>query len=191
MTVAEPFASQLDFETGVLRPTNLVLRRNLSDMANMYADEDARRKRMEASGDSLVYEVYVVELPETAGHLLHSATVIHPGQVGREYFMTKGHFHIKRDRAEIYLGIQGEGYLLLQKDDGQVRALAMTAGTVAYVPPYWGHRTANTGASPFAFFAAWPGDAGHDYETIEEKGFAKILVSRDGGPVLIENPKFR
>ena len=191
MTAVEPFASRLDFGTGILRPSSLVLRRNLSDMANVYAEEVARRKLIEETGDTLVYQVYVVELPETEGHLLHCATVIHPGQVGHEYFMTKGHFRVKRDRAEVYLGLVGEGHLILQRDDGTVISLPMGPGTVAYVPPYWAHRTANTGAGPFAFFAAWPGDAGHDYETIEEKGFAKILVCRDGRPALVENPNIR
>lgn len=190
MTAVEPFASRLDFGTGVLGPSNLVLRRKLSEMGHVYADEAARRKLIEEAGDALVYEVYVVELPETEGHLPHCATVIYPGRVGHEYFMTKGHFHAKRDRAEIYLGIAGEGYLLLQRDD-EVRGLAMSPGTVAYVPPYWAHRTANIGEKPFAFFAAWPGDAGHDYETIEAKGFAKILVQQEGIPVLVDTPAHR
>ena len=30
--------------------------------------------------------------PEVAGELLHGVSVIHPGVVGNEFFMTKGHF---------------------------------------------------------------------------------------------------
>jgi glucose-6-phosphate isomerase len=103
--------------------------------------------------------------------------------------LTKGHFHEKRDRAEVYLGLAGEGYLVLQADDGTVRGVPMQPGTVAYVPPMWAHRTVNTGDEPFIFFAAWPGDAGHDYGTIEQTGFAKLLVDRDGQATLVDNPK--
>ena len=39
----------------------------------------------------------------------------------------------------------------------------------------------NTGSEPFVFFAAWPGDSGHDYGAIEKVGFAKIMVERNGG----------
>ncbi|NDJ60219.1 MAG: glucose-6-phosphate isomerase, partial [Chloroflexi bacterium] len=97
----------------------------------------------------------------------------------------------KRDQGEVYFGLGGQGYLLLQTEDGDVRDVPMTTGTVAYVPPYWAHRTVNTGTAPFIFFAAWPGDAGHDYGTIERWGFPKLLVDRGGTPTLIDNPRYR
>ena len=36
-----------------------------------------------------------------------------------------------------------------------------------------------------------PGDAGHDYGTIEEKGYRKLVVERDGRPAVIDNPKWK
>ena len=120
----------------------------------------------------------------------YCTTIIYPGRVGDEFHMTKGHYHDKRDRAEVYLGLAGEGYLLLQADDGTVRSVPMQAGTVAYVPSFWAHRTANTGNEPFIFYAASAGDAGHDYGTIEQAGLAKLLVARDGRPALVDNPKY-
>jgi oxalate decarboxylase/phosphoglucose isomerase-like protein (cupin superfamily) len=35
------------------------------------------------------------------------------GKVGKEYFMTKGHFHMRPDRAEFYRGVRGEGMLIM------------------------------------------------------------------------------
>ena len=35
----------------------------------------------------------------------------------------------------------------------------------------------DTGDDPFVFFAVWPGDAGHDYASIESVGFAKLAVT--------------
>ncbi|NLX11591.1 MAG: glucose-6-phosphate isomerase [Chloroflexi bacterium] len=191
MNLMQPFSTYLDLESGVITPVDHVIRRHLSDMCHMYADESAAQRILETEGDRLIYEVYPVDLPEEEGQVLHSTTVLHPGRVGSEYHMTKGHFHVKRDRAEIYVGLAGEGCLLMQTGDGRVSSVKMARGIIAYVPPYWAHRTVNTGDVPFAFLAAWPGDSGHDYGTIETRGFAKILVERGGVPVFVDNPKYR
>ena len=62
----------------------------------------------------------------------------------------------------------------------------MGPGVVAYVPPHWAHRTVNTGSEPFVFLAIYPGDAGHDYGTIETEGFPQRVVERDGQPAVVE-----
>jgi glucose-6-phosphate isomerase len=191
LSMLEPFGTLLNMQTGTLQPVGRIIRRNLSDMRQMYADAEAASRILEQEGDRLIYEVHAVNLPEDEGMLLYSTTIIHPGRVGDEYHMTKGHFHEKRDRAELYLGLAGEGYLVLQTDRGEVRRVFMQNGTIAYVPPMWAHRTVNVGAGPFSFLAVWPGDAGHDYGTIENAGFAKLLVDRDGQPVLVDNPAYR
>ena len=116
------------------------------------------------------------------GQLICCPTVIHPGTVGDEYFMTKGHFHSLRDTGEVYLGLGGSGYLLLMTEDGGQSAVPMERGTLAYVPPYWAHRTVNTGDEPFVFFAVYPGQAGHDYGTIETTGFPQRIVRTPAGP---------
>ena len=115
--------------------------------------------------------------------------MIEPGRVGREYFMTKGHVHARRDRAEVYVGLGGRGLLILESPAGEVATLEMRPGASAYVPPHWAHRTVNTGAEPFSFLAVYPADAGYDYGTIAERGFASIVVERDGAPALIANPR--
>jgi glucose-6-phosphate isomerase len=189
MKLMEPFKTVLDMQTGILQPVGQIIQRHLSDMRRMYANTKVVDQILEKEGDRLVYEVYTVDLPEDEGQVLYCTTIIYPGRVGEEFHMTKGHFHERRDRAEVYLGLVGEGYLVLQADDGTVRGVPMQPGTVAYVPPMWAHRTVNTGDEPFIFFAAWPGDAGHDYGTIEQTGFAKLLVDRDGQATLVDNPK--
>jgi glucose-6-phosphate isomerase len=140
----------------------------------------------------LVYEVHeATNNPAAPGQLRYSTTIIHPGKVGDEYFFTKGHYHALGDRAELYFGLLGEGCLLLQTPEGVVNAQHMTPGVAAYVPPYWGHRTINVGEANFVFLACYPADAGYDYATIAEKGFAQILVERDGKPQLVANPKWK
>lgn len=191
MQIMQPFGLQVDLHSGKFAPVGPISKRSLSDMRLMYADTDAVNRILKDEGDRLIYEVYGSEVPEGEGQVLYCTTIIYPGRIGDEYHMTKGHFHAQRDRGEVYLGLAGEGTLLLQLEDGTVNNVPMREGTAAYVPPFWAHRTANTGTTPFVFFAAWPGDAGHDYATIEKVGFAKLLVARDGKPTLIPNPKYR
>ncbi len=45
--------------------------------------------------------------------------------------------------------------------------------------------TVNTGGEPFVFLAVYPGDAGHDYGTIETDGFKQAVVERDGQAVIV------
>lgn len=190
MPLMEPFATNLDLQTGVIQPAEPVVKRRLSDMRRLFADAEAVEQILAAEGDRLIYEVYPVNIPDEEGHAPYSTTIIYPGRVGDEYHMTKGHFHERRGYAEVYIGLAGEGYLLLQSGEGAVRAVPMRAGTVAYVPPFWAHRTANTGDAPFVFLAVWPGAAGHDYGTIAQIGFARLLVARDGRPTLVDNPRY-
>ncbi|MGB1289137.1 MAG: glucose-6-phosphate isomerase [Aggregatilineales bacterium] len=189
MDAIKAFATQLNFETGVITGAKTLIQRRLSNMHGMYADSAATEQIL-SKEDRLIYEVYATALPETAANILYCTTIIYPGTVGDEYHMTKGHYHSKRDRGEVYFGLAGQGYLLLQNEDGDYDALPMEAGTIAYVPPYYAHRTLNSGDDPFIFFAAWSGDAGHDYGSIESTGFPQLVVKRDGQPQLIDNPHF-
>lgn len=189
MNIMQPFTKQVDLKTGEFIDPTLVQTRRLADLRGLYADSAAEAAL--ASTDPVVYRVYeATENPAVAGQLRYSTTVIYPGKVGDEYYFTKGHYHAIADRAELYYGLQGEGYLLLQLPDGTISAQHMTAGAAAFVPPYWGHRTINVGAENFVFLACYPADAGYDYATIADKGFAQIMVERDGKPTLIPNPRW-
>lgn len=187
--LVEPIATQFTLDPLTFRPSGRRLRM-LSDMVGLYVDKQTA-EAMLADGDQVMYEMLVVDVPETKGHLLHSVTVMYPGKIGDEYYMTSGHFHEDSGASEVYYCLAGEGMLLVQARGGLCEAVPMKLGTAAYIPPGWAHRTANTGSEPFVFFAVWPGDAGHDYGSIKETGFAKLVVERDGKPLLIDNPNFR
>ena len=178
---AYPFTVAVD-EHGVLAPATSTVERRLSHMKGMYADAVAEERILQER-DPVIYEVFQADVPEFAGELAICTTVLHPGKVGDEFFMTKGHFHSQRDRAEVYYGLTGRGLLLLAKD-GEMRDVAIRPGIAAYVPPYWAHRTVNTGSEPFVFLAVYPGDAGHDYGTIETAGFPQLVLEHDGEAVV-------
>lgn len=185
-----PFTSKVDAQSGRIAAAAAIVTRCLADMRGLYANQDAETALL--SSNPLIYEVfYGANVPEVEGQLGYCTTVLRPGKVGDEYFMTKGHYHAKGDRAEVYYGLQGEGYLLLQTPEGEVNVQPMTPGVAAYVPPYWGHRTINVGKANFVFLAVFPADAGYDYKTIAEQGFASIVVERNGQPTVIPNPRYR
>jgi glucose-6-phosphate isomerase, archaeal len=178
----EPFV--LALESGRLDPHTSRIERRASAMAGAY-DDAAALQELIAAGDPVVYEVEQRDVPEEVGQLICCTTVIHPGTVGDEYFMTKGHFHAVRETAEIYLGLAGQGRLVLQDERGAATVLPMESGTVAYVPPGWAHRTVNTGEEPLVFFAVYPGQAGHDYAAIEASGFSLRVLRTDAGAVVV------
>jgi glucose-6-phosphate isomerase len=122
----------------------------------------------------------------TEGGLLWGVTIIEPGRVGDEYFMTRGHFHAKRDRGEYYTTVQGEGILVLMDEDRAGRVETMSPGSLHYIPGHTAHRTVNTGDTPLIFWACWPSDAGHDYDTIAKYGFSSRVIARNGTPEVVQ-----
>jgi glucose-6-phosphate isomerase len=161
------------------------INRTLEDLTGVFYDE---KSFATLSPETLVYEVesYFPVPENTEGGLFAGITYIHPGTVGGEYFMTKGHFHKIRNRGEFYYGIKGEGMLLLMDEHHNTWAEKMYPGSLHYIGAHIAHRTANTGNSIFSFGAVWPADAGHDYDTIKLNGFSKILVNHNGTPALVD-----
>src|SRR5215213_11507566 len=105
-----PFVHTVNRDYGDFPGTAATVRR-LSDLRGLFADAAAEAALL--SENPVIYEVYYpYEPPEVEGQLGFCTTVIHPGMVGREYFMTKGHFHKRIDRAEVYYGLKGEGRLI-------------------------------------------------------------------------------
>jgi len=180
----DPFTTLLDLDLGTLTPDRRTLERRLSDMRGYYLDDPGD------GDDALVYRVHMVPVPETNAEIQCSTTVIEPGRVGDEYFMTRGHFHEVRDRSEIYIGMAGEGRLVMATEDGDHAVEPLRAGTLSYVPGGWAHRSVNTGAVPLVFFAAYIGDAGHDYGTIAERGLPVMVVAGADGPQVVANPRY-
>ena len=165
------------------------IKRTLTSMRGQYHDA-AAYEAMLAEGDALLYEVYELTRPHESGELLHGISIVHPGKVGDEYYMTKGHVHTVLETAEIYVCLAGQGVMVMETPEGDWAVEPLMPGRVLYVPPRWAHRSVNTGAADLITFFAYPGHAGHDYGTIEQQGFRKLLVERDGLPEIVDNPRW-
>lgn len=187
-----PFALDFNLLTGMCdsgkaNPTH----RFVSNMVSQFADR-AAAEEIVRNGDAPIYDFYELnDIPETAGDLKFGTSIVFPGKVGDEYFMTKGHFHTILDTAEVYYCLSGEGAMLMETPEGDVRLVELKPGVALYVPPRYAHRSINTGTSKLVTFFVFRSDAGHDYGTIEQKGYRKLVVERDGKPTLIDNPRWQ
>ncbi|MDR1801060.1 MAG: cupin domain-containing protein [Lachnospiraceae bacterium] len=182
------FLLDFDLLTGLSKGAN-ASKRYLSQMKEMYYDESAVSKCLDG-GDPLIYEFYELGAPEDAGALAFGTSIVYPGKIGDEYFMTKGHFHTIIATSEVYYCLAGKGAMLCENPEGDVKLFELEAGKALYVPPRYAHRSINTGQETLVTFFVFRGDAGHDYGTIEEKGYRKLLVEKDQKPTLVDNPKW-
>ncbi len=101
--------------------------------------------------------------------------------------MTKGHYHQAPDTAEVYLCLRGEGYMLMKLPSGESAYERFLPGRMVYVPPFWGHRTVNTGDEPLISFCVYPGNAGHNYGDIEKEGFPVRVFKRAGTVEIVKS----
>lgn len=190
--MAQPVkALNIDFDliTG-LSKTRESTKRPLSRMNGMYYDQEAFDRMVNDENDPLVYKFYELEVPQTEGDILFGTSIVYPGKVGDEYYMTKGHFHTILETGEVYYCLSGEGYMLMENPEGDWQIEKFEPGQAVYVPPRYAHRSINTGSAPLVTFFAFRGDAGHDYGTIETKGYRKLVLEKDGKPEIIDNPKW-
>lgn len=158
--------------------------KTIGAMAHVFKNEEAREKIDRAT------VVYAVEswkpvAEGVEGGLFWGNSTVFPGLVGDEYFMTRGHFHVKRDRAEYYATITGTGLLLIMDEQRRATVQEMSPGSTHYIPGHTAHRVINTGEVPLRFLACWPSDAGHDYASIDEQGFSVRVMRRNGRPQIV------
>ena len=140
-----PFTFEIALPAGIPTEYDNHITRSLSSMRGQYADQQAYDAQL-AQEDVLLYEVYEIRRPESSGELLNGISIVHPGTVGDEYFMTKGHFHAVLETAEVYYCLAGEGYMVMETPEGESSVAELRPGKVLYVPPRWAHRSVNIGA---------------------------------------------
>ena len=175
----DPFGLSIELESGTMKDPLRTLVRKASDMKGYYRDKKALKELIDRLGDPVHYEVSEVPVPEEYGHLMYCISTLQPGLIGEEYFMTKGHYHSIAGTAEIYLCLKGRGYMLMKTENGIWKAEEMARGRMVYVPPFWAHRSVNTGEEALVSFCVYPGDAGHNYGDIEKEGFPVRICRKD------------
>ncbi|MCK9413534.1 MAG: cupin domain-containing protein [Prolixibacteraceae bacterium] len=177
-TFLNPFSLGIDLATGDMPEATNHLIRRASDMKGYYLNENALEELIKRDSDPIHYEVFEIPVPEEYGHLMYCISKLFPGKIGEEYFFTKGHYHTVEETAEIYLCLKGEGYMVMKTSDGKSEEIRMERGQMVYVPPFWAHRSVNTGTEPLISFCVYPAEAGHNYGDIKEQGFPKRIFEK-------------
>jgi glucose-6-phosphate isomerase len=150
----------------------------LKDVKNIYSSENIGKYDQE----TLVYEVYSYGEGDLLqqGNLYWGLTILQPVYIDGECNMTRGHFHEDRNCVEYYFGIEGEGLLLLMKEDGEMWAEKIMPGSLHYINGNLAHRIVNTGETILKVGACWPTNAGHDYTSTEKSKFPFKIYKIDG-----------
>lgn len=183
-TLALGTSLRFDSHTAALegQPEN---QRRLSALRGCFADHAAYATAL--TDDPVLYATSGVETSSGDGQLHYVIGVIQPGKIGDEYYMTKGHLHAWRPAAEVYIGLSGDGMMLLQDEEtGECVALPLGAERVVYVPGYTAHRTINTGSAPLVYWGVLSSAAGHDYGSVADGNFNLVVVEVDGKAEVIE-----
>ena len=184
MLTINELLSKYDETTGRIEGAPLKERR-LKDLRGCFADSEAFAAAV-ARSNPLVYSVAAVEPASGEGDLHYALGRLLPGQIGCEYFMTKGHLHQWRSAAEFYFGLSGEGVMLLEDPaTGQGRLIELREKRAVYVPGGTAHRTINTGSTPLTYLGVYPAKAGHDYAAVEKNNFRYLVIERNGLPAMI------
>ena len=130
-----------DINTGISTTVDTI-KRYLGQMHGIFSDDESLENEIK-KGDRIVYEFHGLDVPNHPGDLAYGMSIVYPGKVGNEYYMTKGHFHSILETGEVYYCLKGHGYMLLEDPEGDWSAHELTAGKAVYVPKRYAHRSIN------------------------------------------------
>ena len=159
MDYLKPFGVDLDLIQGVMKNPATHIVRQASSMRGHYADA-AALERLIAAGDPVHYEVAEQPVPDAPGQMRFGISTTLPGTVGEECFMTKGHYHAVPDTAEVYVGLRGQGYMLMKTVEGECLWEEFRPGRVIYVPPSGPTARSTRGRSRWSPSTSTPGMPG-------------------------------
>jgi glucose-6-phosphate isomerase, archaeal len=187
-----PFAAFLNTESLEIQPNTGGYIKYIRELGNIYADREQFQQLLERRGGEIAYRVNELRFGERESDLITGISVLNPGKVGSEFFMTRGHLHQRADRPETYYCLAGRGILLMENLEGKVETAEMRPGTLVYVPPFWVHRSVNVGSEIFATLFFYPADAGQNFEIVRKAGgFNSLVIDDDyAGWRLIPNPRY-
>ncbi len=159
-------------------------RRRLSEMTRHFGDRTSIETLLR-DGDPEIYTFWEVEYEGAGRGLSYGVTSIHPGLVGDEFYMTRGHYH-STDGDEIYVGLEGTGVVLLRTPKGEIKACPVSPSQLLYIETGWGHRTVNTGPELLVIMSLWVPDIEHDYESVVREGYPRIRDTGSGSWAIVD-----
>ncbi len=186
---------KINNQTGRIFPNDALLKKHRLVKGEKYISEilslfENSKDISNQQRQELAYEVEVWQPDEegTAEKLQLGTSFLSAGTINNEYYMTRGHFHKKREKPEIYWGISGEGLLLLMNEQKECWIQKVESGSLHHISGHIAHRLINTGKDTLTVGACWPLDAGHDYKSLAQ-GFSVRIFNENGKIVIKENKR--
>ena len=140
--------------------------RKLSDLKGYFSDSRSYGEML-AKKDITVYETFT----KSDSPMKYTLTVVHPGRVGKEFFMTKGHIHGNKTE-ELYILLEGKGKLLLQRS-GKVKVIDLKKGEIVLIEKGWAHRLVNDGRNKLKVHTIYHENSKPNYSVKFKKIFKK------------------
>ena len=140
-------------------------KRRFKDVAKWYSDKKAVEKELKKNRNKVIYETFTVE--DSPMDL--TLTVIHPGVVGKEYYMTKGHIH-GANNPEFYILLEGNGKLLIQSRS-EVKVITLKKGKITLIPKGYAHRLINPGRKKLKVLTIYSENSRPNYNVKFKKRF--------------------
>lgn len=183
-----PEGVRIDGMKGGVAPETGRYTKRLSELAGIFQNKQALLEQVRLDADPVVYEVS--EHRKDGADLFFGTTTMYPGDVAGECFMTRGHFHERRDLGEVYYTQTGRGVLLLESRDGRSETIDMLPGVCAFIPPDWAHRSINVGPGKLVFVWVCNPSAGQEYGEILQRGMRKLVLKEGTEVRIVDNPAF-
>ena len=176
----DPILADLKIITGNFPQATGHYSKTFNELEGMYENEQEFQKMLLKWRNRVVYEVWEHRSSENKGDLVFGTSVMKPGRVGDEFFLTRGHQHQKAYCAETYFCLRGKGVILMESPEGEIKALKLDKGQLVYVPPFWFHRSVNIGDSELITLFTYNSDAGQNYEILKKRrGMRKRVVKKN------------
>ena len=140
-------------------------KRRFKDVAKWYSDKKAVEKELKKNKNNVIYKTFT----EEDSPMDLTLTVIHPGVVGKEYYMTKGHIH-GANNPEFYILLEGNGKLLIQSRS-EVKVITLKKGKITLIPKGYAHRLVNVGRKKLKVLTIYSENSRPNYNVKFKKRF--------------------
>ena len=192
MQEIEPILANFILTTGNFPQATGHYSKTFNELEGMYENEQEFHIMLPKWRNRVVYEVWEHRSSKNKVDLVFGTSVMKPGRVGDEFFLTRGHLHQKSYCAETYFCLSGKGVILMESPDGKLKALKLETGQLVYVPPFWFHRSVNIGDSELVTLFTYNSDAGQNYEILKKRGgMRKSVIQKDNYSwTLVSNKKY-
>lgn len=141
-------------------------KRKFKDVAKWYSDKKAVEKELKKNGNKVIYETFT----EEDSPMDLTLTVVHPGTIGKEYYMTKGHIH-GANNPEFYILLKGNGKLLIQKTRENPKVITLKKGKITLIPKGYAHRLINVGRKKLKVLTIYSENSRPNYNVKFKKRF--------------------